>query len=110
PGQQADQQLCAAHGEGWHENLPTFLHGILHNANELIDRFHEWPVVMVAVGGFEKHQVGMPERLEFFQNERASWSEVSGEHHSFLTSFLLDNQLEAGGAEHVAGLRPHSLD
>src|SRR5690349_5487295 len=76
PSQQPGDELGASYGEGGHENLPALLHGFLHDADELIDGFLEWTVVVIAVGGLQKHEVRLLKRFKIFQDERASRAEV----------------------------------
>ena len=64
PAEKADEKLRSAHSKRGHENFSAITHRVLYDLNEFGDGLIEGPMVAVAVGGFEKDEIGVLEGFE----------------------------------------------
>src|SRR4051812_21114068 len=110
PREQTREQLRAANRKSGHEDFAALGDGVLNNAHEFRDGFGEGPMIAVAVSGFQEKQVGLFKWFKILEDECALGTEIAGENDAPLNSILLHDQLNAGRAEHVAGLGPNGLD
>ena len=109
PGEKGGQQLRAAHREGRHDHLALRRHRLLQNGDEFADRVGERPVIAVAVGGFEKNQIGLRQRLGVAQDGCALGTQIARKYNGARLAVLRGHQLQAGRTEHVAGFDPSHL-
>ena len=104
PCQQRGQQLRPAHGKRRHQHLAFPRDRLLQDLDEFVDRLAEGSVIVVAIRGLEKDQVCLGKRLGVAQDQGAFRPQVARERDGTLRAVLFDEQLQAGRAQHVAGL------
>lgn len=105
-----EDELGAADGEGWDEEFAVTLSGGGDDFIELGERLDEGPVVVIAVGGLEKDEVALGRSDVIVKDGCAYGAEVAGEDDGAGLVAILDLEMDAGGAEEMAGLEESGLD
>src|SRR5262249_35390358 len=102
-GEEEEQELGAADGEGRDEDASASGRGLAGGGAGLDGGALEGLVVAVAVGGFHEDQVGVLEGRWVLVEGCAARADVAGEDDDFGGAVFADRDLEAGGAQDVAG-------
>jgi hypothetical protein len=105
-----EDELGAADGEGWDEEFAVTLSGGGDDFIELGESLDEGPVVVIAVGGLEKDEVALGWPDVIVKDGCAYGAEVAGEDDGAGLVTILDVELDAGGAEEMAGFEESGLD
>ena len=67
-------------------------------------------VIAITVGRLKKDEICPGDAAGVTQERRALGAKIAGEDHGFGAPLVLNGQLDAGGAEHVAGLHQLRAD
>lgn len=102
--------MCASDGKSGDEDVTSVGCGGADDGAELGDGFGEWSVVTIAVGTFKEDGIGLGEGFELLQDGRVHGAEVAGKNDSFWRWAFVDEELKAGGAEHVTRFGPDDFD
>ncbi len=102
-GEVVGHLLGATYGEGGDQHFAAVFDRFGDDILEFGDGVIVGAVVMVAVSGFQEDEVSGAERFIFPEDGHSFWAEISREDDRFGLAFVLDGQLDACGAQEVAG-------
>jgi hypothetical protein len=104
-GQDVDDFLGAADGEGGHDQVAPGTARALESRNDFVLGFGKGAVEAIAVGRFDEQHVGFGHDLfGVVQYRPVGHAEVAGKNHAARLAFAADRHLEPGGTEDVAGV------
>ncbi len=110
-GEVIEDLLGTADGEGGDEDAFAGVDGIFEDFEEFDEGLIERAVVAVAVGGFEEDEVGGGKRSGVAEHGSVEGAYIAGKDDDFFGGLPVgDGHLDAGGAEHVAGVDETNRD
>jgi hypothetical protein len=110
-GQEVDDFLGAADGEGGHDQVAVGVARALEGRNDFVLGFRKGAVQAVAVGRFDEQHVGFGhDLLGVVQHRAAGHAEVAGKNQFARPAFAADRHLQPGGTEDVAGVMEADRD